>query len=121
MDVLLSFPCFCLFSWVSLSQSQAQTVLHVNGADPSCGGQFPCFTTIQAAINAAGAGNVIQIQAGTYPEQLSITGKNNFAGAAEVDRIVIEADPAMNPGQVVLAGAAGACTGNYAIRFQQSK
>lgn len=113
---------FLLFLFgFALSTAQAQTVLHVNRTDPSCGGQSPCFTTIQAAINSAGAGDVVQIQAGTYPEQLSITGKNNFAGASEVDRIVIEADPAMNPGQVVLAGAAGACTGNYAIRFQQSK
>jgi PKD domain/Bacterial Ig domain/Right handed beta helix region len=99
----------------------AQQSLYVNRADPTCGGQSPCFSTIQAAINAAGPGNVIQIQAGTYPEQLSITGKNNFQGATEVDRIIVEADPASQPGQVVLTGSPGACTGNYAIRFQQSK
>jgi len=74
--------------------AQQPTILHVNGTDPTCGGQSPCFTTIQAAINAAGPGNVIHIQAGTYPGQLAITGKNNFQGATEVDRIVIEADPA---------------------------
>src|SRR6266545_4642582 len=71
--------------------AQQPTTLHVNRTDPTCGGQSPCFTTIQAAINAAGPGNVIQIQAGTYPEQLSITGKNNFQGATEIDRIIIEA------------------------------
>jgi pectin methylesterase-like acyl-CoA thioesterase len=101
--------------------AQQTTILHVDRTDPTCGGQSPCFSTIQAAINAAGSGNVIHIEAGTYPEQLSITGKNNFQGVAEVDRIVIEADPATNPGQVVVTGAPGACTGNYAVRLQQSK
>ncbi len=108
------------FSFVSAT-AQAQTILHVNGTDSTCGGQSPCFATIQAALNAAGPNTVIQIQAGTYPEQLSIAGKNNFQGATEVDRIVIQADPATQPGQVVLSGAPGACTANYAIRLQQSK
>ena len=104
-----------------ISAQQQSTTLYVNRADPTCGGHSPCFSTIQAAINAAAPGNSIQIQAGTYPEQLSITGKNNFPGATEVDRIVVEADPATQPGQVVLTGAPGACTGNQAIRLQQSK
>src|SRR5688572_32971184 len=72
-----------------ISAQQQPTTLYVNRTDPTCGGQSPCFSTIQAAINAAAPGNNIQIQAGTYPEQLSITGKNNFQGATEVDRIVI--------------------------------
>ena len=101
--------------------AQQPTLLHVNRTDPTCGGQSPCFTTIQAAINAAGSGNVIHIQAGSYSEQLAITGKNNFPDAIEIDRIIIEADPATNPGQVVLTGAPGACTANHAIRLQQSK
>ena len=101
--------------------AQPPTILNVNGTDATCGGHSPCFTTIQSAINAAGPGNLIHIQAGMYPEQLAITGKNNFSGATEVDRIVIEADPATQPGQVVVTGAQGACTGNYALRLQQSK
>jgi K319L-like, PKD domain/Bacterial Ig domain/Right handed beta helix region len=101
--------------------AQQPAVLHVNRTDSTCAGQSPCFKTIQAAINAAHAGDAIEIQAGTYPEQLSITGKNNFPGATETDRIIIETDPATQPGEVVLTGAPGACTGNYAIRLQQSK
>ena len=65
------------FSFVSAT-ALAQSILHVNRTDPACGGQSPCFTTIQAAIDAVGAGNVIHIRAGTYPEQLAITGKNNI-------------------------------------------
>ena len=117
------FFVFSLLAFVGFvsATAQAQTILHVNRTDTTCGGHSPCFTTFQAAINAAGSGNVIHIQAGSYPEQLAITGKNNFPGVTEIDRIIIEADPATNPGQVVLTGAPGACTGNHAIRLQQSK
>src|SRR5215467_11060782 len=101
--------------------AQPATILYVNRTDPTCGGHSPCYTTIQAAVNAAGPRSVINIQAGTYSEQLSISGKNNFQGATEIDRIIIEADPATQPGEVILTGSPGACTGNYAIRLQQSK
>jgi len=93
-----------LVSPVAVGAQQSVT-LYVSSTDPTCAGHSPCFATIQAAINAAGPGNVVQIQAGSYPEQLAITGKNNFPGATEVDRIVIEADPITQPGQVVLTGA----------------
>ena len=118
--IVLSLFLFFLLG-LNISTAQAQTIRYVNRTDPTCGGHSPCFTAIQAAINGAGPGDFVQIQAGTYPEQLSITGRNNFAGASEVDRIIIEADPATNPGQVILTGVPGACTGNYAIRLQQSK
>ncbi len=124
MKGLLGFASLLLFGFVVVPpplSAQQPITLYVNRSDPTCGGQSPCFTTIQAAINAAGPGDVIHIQAGTYPEQLSVTGKNNFQGATEVDRIIIEADPATQPGEVVLTGAPGACTGNHAIRLQQSK
>ncbi len=101
--------------------AQQPTILHVNGADPTCGGQSPCYSTIQAAVTAAQAGNTIRIQAGTYVEQVSIAGKNNTAGASENDRIVIESDPALFPGSVVVNGAVNQCTNGYAFRLQQSK
>ena len=101
--------------------AQAPTILHVNRADPTCTGQSPCFTTIQAAVNAAQAGNIVRIQAGTYTEQISISGKNNSASATETDRIVIESDPGVFPGSVVIDGAVNQCTNGYAFRFQQSK
>jgi hypothetical protein len=101
--------------------AQQPITLHVNRTDPTCGGQSPCFTTIQAAINAAQPGNIVRIQAGTYIEQVSISGKNNTADATETDRIVIESDPALFPGSVVIDGVVNQCTNGYAFRFQQSK
>jgi parallel beta-helix repeat protein len=42
--------------------------------DPAgtCGGNSPCYTTIQAAINASTAGDTINAYAGTYAEQIDV-------------------------------------------------
>ncbi len=101
--------------------ARAATTRYVSLADPTCGGQSPCYGTVQAAITAAQAGDTVQIQAGTYVEQVQVTGKNNTAGATEADRIVIQADQAAAVGSVVLQGAVSQCTQGYAIRLQQSK
>lgn len=102
------------------SESQGRS-LYVSATDTSCQGQTPCYRTIQAAVTAAQAGDRIVIQAGTYLEQVSISGKNNTTGATEADRLVIEADPAAPPGGVVLRGSGGSCTNGHAIRLQRSK
>jgi hypothetical protein len=43
------------------------TILHVS-KDGSCGGKRPCYTTIQAAVNAAKDGDAIKVTQGTYNE-----------------------------------------------------
>jgi len=104
----------------SSSQQSGQT-RYVNNADSSCGGHSPCYTTIQAAVNAAQAGDTILIHAGTYAEQVLISGKNDTATATEASRILIEADPGAPLGSVVLQGTVAGCTNGHAVRFQQSK
>ncbi len=94
---------------------------YVSQADPTCGGQSPCYGTIQAAVTAAQAGDTVQIQVGTYVEQVQITGKNNTPSATEADRIIIQADPAAVVVSVILQGAVSQCTQGYALRLQQSK
>src|SRR5712692_9803717 len=99
------FPFLFILALISLaffflpapSPQQIGRTLYVNRTDPGCGGHSPCFTTIQAAVNAALARDTIQIQAGTYPEKVAISGKNNSASASESDRITIEADPSALP------------------------
>ncbi|MBW2709168.1 MAG: hypothetical protein JRD04_07800 [Deltaproteobacteria bacterium] len=56
---------------------EAAYLVYKNGVstiyvDPagSCGGNTPCRTTIQAAIDAVSAGTVIKIRSGTYAENL---------------------------------------------------
>jgi pectin methylesterase-like acyl-CoA thioesterase len=53
----------------------------------ACNGKAPCFATIQGAIDAVGAGQRIEIQAGTYDEQLDVLRKNAGAASTEADRI----------------------------------
>ncbi len=47
------------------------STLYVN-PDGVCGGNSPCFTTIQAAINAASPGDTIQVGAATYAENVDV-------------------------------------------------
>ncbi|HEY2988555.1 MAG TPA: Ig-like domain-containing protein, partial [Candidatus Binatia bacterium] len=117
----LSLISLAFFFLPSLSPQQLGRTLYVNRTDSTCGGHSPCFSTIQAAVNAALARDTIEIQAGTYPEKVTISGKNNTASATESDRITIEADPAALPGSVVLRPAAASCTSGQAMLIQQSK
>jgi hypothetical protein len=102
----------------TLAQGAAR---YVNASDATCGGHSPCYATIQTAVTAALAGDTIIIQAGSYTEQVKVTGKNNTASATEADRIVITADPNAPVGSVVLHGTVTQCTNGFAVRFQQSK
>ena len=95
-------------------------VLYVNSSDPACNGETPCFGTLQAAVDVAASGDVVRLQAGTYVEQVLVADLNNFSGASEADRIVIEADPEVPVGSVVLDGANDNCTLGHAIAFSRS-
>lgn len=46
-----------------------------------CGGQSPCYTTIQSAINDASAGDMIQVLAGEYTENISLKSGVMLQGA----------------------------------------
>ena len=101
-------------------RAEAATVRHVDRSDSTCGGRAPCYGSIQAAVNAAQPGDTVQVRAGTYVEQVNITGKNASA-VSEASRIVIQADPTVPAGSVVLHGAVAQCAQGHAIRLQQSR
>ncbi len=47
-------------------------VFFVSRDDPLCGGNNPCYTTIQAAVNVAAGGVIIKIAGGTYEETVEL-------------------------------------------------
>jgi parallel beta-helix repeat protein len=105
----------------ALASAQSPVIRYVDPADPTCGGHSPCYSTIQAAVTAAQPGDTVRVLTGTYVEQVSVLGKNSGGSATEGDRIVIEAEPSLPPGSVVIAGAVSQCTNGHAVRFQQSR
>lgn len=101
-------------------RAEAATVRHVDRSDSTCGGCAPCYGSVQAAVNAAQPGDTVQVRAGSYVEQVNIIGKNASA-VSEASRIMIQADPAVSAGSVVLHGAVAQCAQGHAIRLQQSR
>jgi len=75
----------------------------------TCGGNIPCFNTIQAAVNAANPGDTINVYAGTYVEQINVNkaltllgpnaGINPNTGSRVAEAVIIPtaSDP-LNPG-----------------------
>jgi len=47
-------------------------IIYVNKNDSTCGGNQPCYTSIQDAINRPGSGYDILISGGTYTEPISL-------------------------------------------------
>ena len=52
------------------------------------------YSTIQAAVDAAGNGDTIEIAAGTYREQVTVDGKNITIHGAGSDQTIIESPDA---------------------------
>ena len=96
----------------------APRYIHVNTAqgicyvDPSgvCGGNSPCYTSIQAAINAASTGAIIRIAQGTYSESitlntlksLTLKGGWNSSFTSQAPNTTIIKAPKANQGSLTL-------------------
>ncbi len=74
---LRTFAAFAALAVAVLAQAQAGVAI----VDAGGGGNY---TTVQAAVNAASAGDIVLVRAGTYVESVTVAGKG----------IVIAADPA---------------------------
>jgi len=55
---------------VGIATASTGTTIYVDSSG-SCGGNTPCYTTIQAAVNAASTGTTIKILQGNYSENVS--------------------------------------------------
>jgi parallel beta-helix repeat protein len=69
-----------VFLFLGIVGNIAQTTRYVN-PDGLCGGNTPCYTTIQAAINASASSDIIVVVAGTFHERLVINKSLTLQGA----------------------------------------
>lgn len=118
---LLIVCCLGLLPWLTNTSAQVATTRFVNASDSTCAGQSPCHASIQAAVSAAQAGDIVRIQPGQYREAVVIKAKNKGGTATEADRIVIEADPSASPGSVIVGSLDGKCSKGHAFRVESSR
>jgi parallel beta-helix repeat protein len=64
---------------------QAQRYVNPDGM---CGGNMPCYTTIQAAVDAASPGDIIYIADGTYNERVVINKSLTLDGESEAGTVL---------------------------------
>ena len=86
----LSVFAICLFLWVLVPTSYAAAI-QVNANDPDCIplGTGPAYCSIQGAIDAASPGDIINVAAGIYSEQLVLMKDNvTIDGASEATTII---------------------------------
>jgi hypothetical protein len=66
---------------LTLGASAVQAATRYVNPDGVCGGNSPCYTTIQAAINAAAPGDTIEVSDGFYDESVDINKSLTLNGA----------------------------------------
>ena len=56
----------------SVAQAQSNSTIRYVAPDGNCGSVSPCYSSVQAAVNAASSGDEIRIATGTYNENMTI-------------------------------------------------
>jgi predicted outer membrane repeat protein len=62
----------------NLPVQAAPAILFVSSTDPTCAGNSPCYSTIQAAVDVAADGVEIRVAAGTYNEAQNRVGASGY-------------------------------------------
>lgn len=78
-----------------LPLARAQAQRHVDD-DPGCQGKTPCYSSIQAAVDAAGDGDAVLIAPGRYREQVRVVDKSLSLRGPTAERGIGADDPALH-------------------------
>ena len=98
------------------SQAVAAITHYVND-DGGCSGNTPCYTTIQAAVNAAAAGDTITVYPGVYGSVTVSTNNLTIQSATLADAVFI--DGAGGTFAVKISNAAGVTLSKLTLRNAQ--
>ncbi len=72
---------------------QTQHHLYVSSdTEKKCGGKLPCYTTIQAAVDAASTGSTLFIAGGNYSETVSVKGSKQLTFSGNWGRTFADQD-----------------------------
>lgn len=85
-----SFYSLCVVIGLLVSTSMSLLVAQDRYVNPDgvCGGNTPCYTTIQAAINSAVAGDTILVSAGNFLENITINKNISLIGSGSNNCII---------------------------------
>jgi hypothetical protein len=94
----------------TLATSSSLSVIYISKNDGTCGGNNPCYTTIQAGIDASAGSCTIKVAQGTYneilelrePKQLTVQGGWNMAFTGQVSNTTIIKSPTVSNGSMTL-------------------
>jgi hypothetical protein len=67
-----------------------------------CGGNTPCYTTIQAAVDAASAGDTVYVYPGDYPESVDLS---RMDPDGDIRIVTVDAGGSMTRGTATVGGA----------------
>lgn len=60
------------FSTDTTPRNDTPDVVYINKDDATCGGNTPCYTTMQDGINAAASGSTVKVAQGVYNEDVTV-------------------------------------------------
>ena len=94
--------------------SPSAAIIYVN-PDGECGGMTPCYTTIQAAINAAGDGAQIRIAQGTYNETVTLSESKSLTLQGGWDSAFTTQSSTSNVSSITISNSEGTVTVEYLV------
>ncbi len=83
----LAFTLALVLLMMNAKPGQATSGVHYVASSGDCGGVIPCYTSIQAAVDAAVPGDQIRVAAGTYTD-IHVLSRNDITSSGVVTQVL---------------------------------